>query len=236
MTRGGIREDVAAVRERSARATRREQGRLLTECCATTRRGDQRNGRGQRPCARGSPGARSRTHVGDCSSVTASVTAEAVLPPAAEVVPAPSGVTILTGHTGRPDAQGVLERFELRLPPFPAGSYWSLVPSLPGPGARVVQHREQRDPRGLPGRRTPTSPPARRGSEPAPPRRSSVASASRAPRRRSREIICPLSLAAYDRRRRARSVRAPRWCRVRRRGLPGSSLAVEVFLRGVTRR
>jgi transposase InsO family protein len=36
MTRGGIREDVAAVRERSARAGRLEKGHLLTACCATT--------------------------------------------------------------------------------------------------------------------------------------------------------------------------------------------------------
>jgi hypothetical protein len=36
MTRGGIREYVAAVRERYARATRQEKGRILTEFCATT--------------------------------------------------------------------------------------------------------------------------------------------------------------------------------------------------------
>jgi len=36
MTRGGIREYVAAVRERYARASKREKGRILTEFCATT--------------------------------------------------------------------------------------------------------------------------------------------------------------------------------------------------------
>ena len=36
MTRSGVREYVEAVRARSARATRREKGRLLTEFCATT--------------------------------------------------------------------------------------------------------------------------------------------------------------------------------------------------------
>jgi hypothetical protein len=63
------------------------------------------------------------------------MTAETVLPPLADVTRAPSGVTILTGYTGRPDAQGVLERFGLLLPPFTAGSYWSLVPTSPGPHA-----------------------------------------------------------------------------------------------------
>jgi hypothetical protein len=44
----------------------------------------------------------------------------------ADLTTAPAGVTILERYTGRPDERGVLERIPLELPPFSAGSYWSL--------------------------------------------------------------------------------------------------------------
>ncbi|MBI3974281.1 MAG: hypothetical protein HY332_23630 [Chloroflexi bacterium] len=64
----------------------------------------------------------------------------------------PSGVTILERYTGRPDEQGVLERYELGLPPFKAGSYWRTEPTSRAwfDGSNRIHHWAFNDVQGLP--------------------------------------------------------------------------------------